>query len=60
MTYLYIKLTGYHSVNKRRVITLRGVASADANTASLGPIIDHGSTVPVANMVSVNSEIQSA
>ena len=60
MTYLYIKMQGYHSVNKRRVITLRGVASADVNTASLGPIVDHESTVPVANMVSVHSEIESA
>jgi len=60
MAYLYIKLQGYHSVNKRRVITLRGVASADVNTASIGPVIDHGSTEPVANMVSVNAEIESA
>ena len=60
MTYLYIKMQGYHSVNKRRVITLRGVASADANTASIGPVIDHGSTVPVSGMVSVNAEIESA
>ena len=60
MTYLYIKMQGYHSVNKRRVITLRGVASSDINTASIGPIIDHGSTEPVANMVSVNAEIESA
>ena len=60
MTYLYIKMQGYHGVNKRRVITLRGVASADANVASIGPVIDHGSTEPVANMVSVNAEIESA
>jgi len=60
MTYLYIKMQGYHGVNKRRVITLRGVASADANIASIGPVIDHGSTEPVANMVSVNAEIESA
>ena len=59
MTYLYIKMQGYHAVNKRRVITLRGVATAN-DVASIGPVIDHGSTEPVANMVSVNAEIESA
>ena len=57
MTYLYIKLLGYHGVNKRRAITIRGVASADNDVASIGPIIDQGSTEPVANMISVNSAI---
>jgi hypothetical protein len=59
MTYLYIKMQGYHAVNKRRVITLRGVATAN-DLPSIGPVIDHGSTEPVANMVSVNAEIESA